>query len=256
MSTDHNADVLPYSALAAGYDVVMEHVNYDDWAHYVHDLIKEYRPELTTLLELGCGTGTFAFTFAQLGDYRYTGTDLSKAMIRVARMKSGLYRIPIQFEIADFTNYRIMEPVDAALLLYDGLNYVLDPAGILDMLRCTYAALHPGGLFFFDQSTPANSINNAKYFEDEGEVDGFHYVRRSHYDADQRLHTTTFDLTVKGQTYHETHRQRAYKMDEVQALINLTPFEVLHTYDGFTEDPASEASERVHWLLRKPIRGR
>ena len=54
----------PYSALAAGYDAVMAHVDYPFWAAYLQSLLREHHPEAETLVELGCGTGQHAAFFA------------------------------------------------------------------------------------------------------------------------------------------------------------------------------------------------
>lgn len=246
----------PYDALAAGYDVVMAHVDYEDWADYVLDLFDAHSVESDKILELGCGTGSLALEMVErLGsDVRYLATDRSPAMIRVARAKAKGARsneLTLRFDVADFTDFAFDEPFDAALLLYDGVNYLLDEADVAALFAQVHDALAPGGAFVVDQSTPANSLNNADYFGDEGAVDRFAYVRRSHYDETTRLHTTEFDMTVDGETYTERHVQRAYAMDEVAALIDASPLEQVAAYDGFTLDPATAESERIHWVLRR-----
>ena len=243
--------VAPYTVLAAVYDVVMEHVEYDAWAEYVDALIATHRPGAKTILELACGTGELAFALQPLGPYRYAGTDSSEDMIRVARAKAELYEADVQFAVADFTDFRVDRPVDVLILLYDGLNYLLEPEPIRRLFRCAYEALAPGGIFLFDQSTPTNSINNERFFEDEGEGEGFTYVRRSRYDRHARLHTTTLDLAVDGRAFREEHLQRAYDLAEVRALVDEPPFELLTVYDNFSTDPATARSERAHWIVRK-----
>lgn len=256
-------DTPPYSALAAGYDLVMAHVDYPEWAEYVLDLLDEHAPEAASILELGCGTGSLGFELQRLGEaftgqpggFRYLGTDASEPMIRVARAKArsaGRIAGRLPFAVADFTDYTVEEPFDVALLLFDGINYLLDAEQIEATLRATAEAVVPGGLFILDQSTPANSLNNAEYFQDEGEADAFKYVRRSHYDPESRLHTTEFDLTVLGEDTHEAHVQRAYERAEIEALIEASPFEIVAAYDGFEMDPATDESERIHWVLRRP----
>lgn len=251
-----DSSVDPYDALAAGYDVVMAHVEYDDWAEYVLDLFDEHETEPNAILELGCGTGSLALEMMErLGsDVSYLATDRSSAMIRVARAKAkqvGRAAQGLRFDVADFTDFAFDDSFDAVLLLYDGLNYLLDEADVAALFAQVHDALAPGGVFIVDQSTPANSLNNADYFGDEGAVDRFAYVRQSRYDAASRLHTTEFDLTVDGETYTERHVQRAYAMSEVAALIAASPLEPLGAYDGFTLDPATDDSERIHWVLRR-----
>lgn len=243
--------VSPYAALAVGYDAVMRHIDYDHWAGYVQDLLERHHPETSSILELGCGTGSLALALQPQGAYQYTGTDRSPAMIRVARIKAERQNTPVQFAVSDFTDYEVSDPVDAALLLYDGLNYLLEEDAIRTLFDCTHRALQPGGVFILDQSTPANSMQNKAGFEDEGEEEGFRYVRESQYDPDTRLHTTTFEIHVGERSYREEHVQRAYHPETIQTIAREAGFAVEAGYDGFTTEPASSDSERVHHVLRR-----
>ncbi len=246
----------PYDALAAGYDVVMAHVDYGGWAEYVLDLFDAHGLQPHSILELGCGTGSLALELQEKhdGGFHYRATDRSATMIRVAQAKAkmaGRSAGDLRFAVADFTGFETDEPFDAVLLLYDGLNYLLDEAEVSALFTRAAAALAPGGLLILDQSTPANSVNNEAYFEDEGEADRFTYTRRSRYDAETRLHTTEFDMEIDGTTYAEQHVQRAYALDEIEALVAASPLTVVAAYDGFTLDPATDASERIHWVLQR-----
>ena len=246
--------VAPYSILAAGYDVVMEHVAYGEWAEYVHNIIHANRPGAHLILELGCGTGSLALELQQMGSYLYLGSDKSSQMIQVARRKVEKANIAIRFEVADFTNFRIDTPVDVVLLLYDGLNYLLEKSQIVSLMRCVYQALKPGGLFIVDQSTPINSKNNEAFFEDVGKVEDFEFVRYSIYDDQTQLHTTTLDLTVGKLRFQEQHIQRAYDLNEIRQIFRDTGYEEMAAYDGFSLHTATEASERVHWVLNRPFK--
>lgn len=246
-------DAPPYSALAVGYDLVMKHVDYDVWAAYVHQLLTQHGDgAIDLVLELGCGTGSFALQLQPLGAYTYIGTDRSPQMVRVARIKAEEAKKDIRFEQLDFTSFDVSRSVDAVVLLYDGLNYLLEREQVRSMMASVVDALRPGGLFCFDQSTPANSIRHGHDFEDAGEADGFAFVRHSAYDAEERLHTTTFDITVDDQHYHEEHVQRAYTRSEIRGLIDEVGFEHLAAYDNFSAEPATDDSERIHWVVRRP----
>jgi len=249
---DTSTDMAPYSALAVGYDFVMQHVEYDVWARYVHQLLQQHGEGISTVLELGCGTGSFALQMQPCGEYEYIGTDRSPQMIRVARIKAEEAGIDIRFEQLDFTEFDVSRPVDAVILLYDGLNYLLETEQVQSMMASVYEALRPEGIFCFDQSTPHNSVRHGEDFEDANEAEGFAYIRHSHYDAETRLHTTTFDITINEQHYHEEHVQRAYTVDEIRRLVDEVGFDERAAYDNFTFDPATPSSERVHWVVQRP----
>ncbi len=251
-NVDDRQDAVPYSVIARGYDFIMSHVDYDFWATFIDGLLWHLYPNPHSILELGCGTGSFAMHLQPLGNYAYHGTDLCPEMIDVAREKVSEAGLSITFDIADFSNYKVEKPFDIVILLYDGLNYLTEKAQVASMLACTYEALKPGGIFFFDQSTPANSINNEEFFSDEGELDGFSYVRGSEYDRETRLHTTTFEIKTAGRTFFEEHVQRAYTLEDIQELILATGFDIEQAFDGFSSDIADDESERIHWIVRKP----
>lgn len=244
--------VPPYTALAAGYDFVMAHVDYRLWAEYVQSLIDGYVPEARSVLELGCGTGSLAVLLQPERGYHYVASDRSEEMLDVARRKARAARTNIHFRKADFADFNTDEQFDVAVLLFDGLNYLLEKEEVRHLLACTYDALAAGGIFIVDQSTPANSLNNGPYFESSDRRDDFAYMRTSRFDLRSGLHRTMLELSVGDRRYVEEHVQRAYTIEEIRALIDVVGFEVEASYDGFSFEDATHRSERVHWILRRP----
>lgn len=246
--------VQPYSALARVYDLVMSHVDYEGWADFLVHLVEMHLPDISGLraLELGGGTGLLTEALYEASDWDLTLTDHSADMLAEAgrRFSEGDVRILN----VDFGGAWKLEErdYDVILLMYDGFNYLLEPEGVHALLRGVEAHLKPGGLFLFDQSTPHNSINNAEFFEDEGEEDGLEYRRTSHFDEESAIHTTSFDIVTPAGRFHEEHRQRAWTRSAVEGLLRQHPLEILASFDGFSLDPSDDESERVHWVLRKP----
>ena len=141
----------PYSALAAGYDFVMAHVDYDAWAAYLFELLRRHGTDVETVVELGGGTGTLARRLQALGGYRYVLSDGSAAMLDRAREKLRGEEGAIRCVQADFTalsrdRLGLEGPADAVILVYDGLNYLLDEADVTALLEGVHGLLRPGGL--------------------------------------------------------------------------------------------------------------
>ena len=244
----------PYSLLAAGYDAVMEHVDYAMWAEHVQRLIDAHRPGASTVIELGCGTGALAEQLQPLGPepagYAYRAFDGSPAMIAAAR--EATVASPVTFGVLDFRDAVPGPPADVVLLLYDGLNYLLETVAVAVLFERIAAALTPGGIAIVDQSTPANSLNHAADFDDAGDTAAFAYTRTSRFDAASGLHTTTFRLTEPGRpTVVETHVQRAYALAEIRALIAASPLAERGAYAEFSTRRAGPSTERVHWVLER-----
>lgn len=243
--------VRPYAALAGGYDLVMTHINYDEWALYIHGLLVRHGNKVRRVLELGCGTAAIGIELFNYADYVYTGLDRSVEMLEVARRKANRLGIGATWIEADYAGFTTQEPFDAVLLLYDGLNYAPNLATVSRLSARAFEAVRPGGLFVVDQSTPANSENNTMLFQEDGGDETFGYSRRSRYEAETRIHRTTFRIRAQGRTYQEEHVQYAYTAAEVGACLEGAGFEIVASYDGFTVGPAREDSERIQWVARR-----
>jgi SAM-dependent methyltransferase len=273
--TNDEQSAIYTEALAEGYETIMAHVDYRRWAGYAHDRLQEHAPAAKwplgprSVLELGCGTGALTRQLQPRGPYRrYLATDGSEAMLAVARRKARAQSLPVCFRRARFTRVAAdlaedvlppghEPPFDAVLLLYDGLNYLLDERRVRRLLAEAARLLRPGGLFLFDQSTPANSAADRAVFEHEGafeRADGraVRYHRASRYDAARRRHETTFTLVGPDEEQRRTERhvQRPYDVVEIRRLVRASPLAERAAYDGFTIDPPTDRSRRVHWVTQ------
>lgn len=247
----------PYDALAAGYDAVMAHVDYEAWAAYIHRVLQRHGADVHTVLELAGGTGALALHLQPRGPYRYTLTDGATAMVQQAARKVAAAGRPIRcrrvrFEAVSPDTAGPDAPFDAVVLVYDGLNYLLRLDAVADLLQRIHDVLRPGGVCVFDHATPANSEAHAHAFADEGTVETFAYVRESRYNPETQHHVTTFTLSLDGTPAHETHVQRVYAPSTIQPLLDASPLTIVAAYDGRTDTPAHADSHRVHWVVQRP----
>ncbi len=233
----------------------MDHVDYRGWAKYIQSLFELHGGLPKSLIELGCGTGAFSFAFSKYYQARYLATDGSMDMLAVAEKKVQEGPCFVEFEHMRFENVDLDEAFDAALLLYDGLNYLTDFEQIEHFLLSMRTILRPGGIFIFDQATRANSSNNQSFFEDSGTCEAFSYVRRNSYDPENHLHETIFELDTGAARYLERHVQRACLFTEIQDILNASPLKIEAAYSDFSFMLADESAERIHWVVRNGSHG-
>ena len=134
-----------YERFARFYDTVMDDPG--PRAARVRRFIDRHRPGATTLLELGCGTGSI---LARLTDVpSLTGLDRSPEMLAIAGRKVPRARL-IE---ADMSSFWLDERFDVVICVFDSLNHLLTFDACRSMFDAVHAHLADDGLFIFDVNT-------------------------------------------------------------------------------------------------------
>jgi SAM-dependent methyltransferase len=118
----------------------------------------------TSVLDIGCGTGTFACLLAQ-GRKDVTGIDPANASLDVARWKPGADRV--RWLAGDATALPPLQ-VDMVTMTGNVAQVFLTDDDWLSTLRAVRAALRPDGILVFEVRNPAREAwrewNRAKTF--------------------------------------------------------------------------------------------
>ena len=152
------------------YNVLYKDKNYKAETDYVIDLIKQFNPEANSILNLGCGTGSHDFIFANKG-FDITAVDLSYDMIDVANAKKKT-NTTIAFLQGDMRSIRLNKRVDVVLSLFHVMSYQTTNEDLSNAMQTAHSHLKKDGLFIFDcwygpgVLTDRPSVRN-KTFEDE-----------------------------------------------------------------------------------------
>jgi hypothetical protein len=51
--------------------------------------------------------------------------------------------------------------------------------------------------------------------------------------------------------FHETHRERAYSLHEIETMLATTGWNLLHTFDAYTLNRPHGRSERWYFVARR-----
>jgi SAM-dependent methyltransferase len=103
-----------------------------------------------SVLDIGCGTGTFACLLARRG-LEVTGVDPAAAMLAVARAKPGAERVRWLHGVApDLPPLQ----VDLATMTANVAQVFLDAGAWADTLAAARGALRPGGWLVFESRRP------------------------------------------------------------------------------------------------------
>jgi len=239
----------------------MAHVDYEAWVVFVARLLG-VRPEAggapPRLLDLACGTGTFSVAFARRG-FDVVAVDASPEMLAVAEEKARRHGVrSILFTCQDLTEFAVDEPADAAIALFDSLNYLVDDGALEKALDRVAKALKPGAPFVFDLNTEARLREYAEsVFVDRG--DEVAYIWESEFDGERKvcaMHLTLF--VAKGgpasglyTRCDEVHLERAFDPDHVARALEGAGFAVEGIYGELELRPPAPEEGRCFYLARR-----
>lgn len=136
--------MVSYDVFAKYYDRPAD--SYAPTIDRVTGYIARYLPSATSLLELGCGTGTLLAAMAANMDL--TGVDLSSGMLAVARGKVPSARLMK----GDMTSVRLDRTFDV-VICSDAINHLLDFRQWVELFDRAHGHLTEHGLFLFDVNT-------------------------------------------------------------------------------------------------------
>jgi SAM-dependent methyltransferase len=230
----------------------MYHVVYDEWLDHIGRIAHRFSGKVKpSIFEIGGGTGILGALLRRNG-YPYVGSDLSFDMCRQMRKRIDALCC------ADGLCLPLKTTFEMILFLYDGINYLQTPQEYTALFNEAYRCLDREGLFLFDITTRTNSVTyfyNHVEYKDYG--DSF-YVRQSYYDDPERMQYNDFTIfrrvSLSPERFEKVTEHHAQKLFNALAIKNLVPqdrFTVVGIWDGYTFNPYTKHSERVHFLLKK-----
>ena len=244
-----------YTDFASVYDILMEHIPYDEWADYIENILKKHGIDKGLILELGCGTGSMTRRMAEKG-YDMIGIDMSEDMLSLARQRSEGKEDGILYLCQDMRRFELYGTVAAVFCVCDTINYMLSPEDLVKVFSLVANYLDPGGLFIFDMDTVylyeevlgdnTNIMNH--------EVGDF--IWENSFYPDELINEVDLTLFLKQENslykkHEETHVRRAYSLDTIRRLLDEAGLDMLGAYHELTDEEPRYDSERIYNVARE-----
>jgi len=135
---------------AALYDLFYATKDYKaECDHIVSAWKRHSSRKISSVLDLGCGTGGHALELARRG-YRVVGVDRSHQMLAKAKEKGSKTGSSPDFIRADIRSFSLAQPFDAAIAMFAVLGYLTTDDKLFSALDSIRTHLKTGGIFLFD----------------------------------------------------------------------------------------------------------
>lgn len=274
-----------YTDFASVYDTFMDETPYEEWAEFLHNLIKEYgisKPvrsgkteatvetndastasdkeeildsEKNLVLDLGCGTGTLTELLYRKG-YDMIGVDFSQEMLNIAMNKKEKSGSDILYLCQDMHELDLYSTIGTVISACDSVNYLLEDEEVIETFRLINNYLYPGGVFIFDFNTVykyEQVIGDTTIAENREDCS---FIWDNFYHEEECINEYDLTIFVKEENelfrkFTETHYQRGYTLDEMKMFIKKAGLQFVKAIDADTHKAPTAESERIYVIARE-----
>lgn len=243
-----------YFSLANFYDRIMGDIDYDGWAEHYVKMFAHLGVEVSSVLDLACGTGVITWRLAAKG-YELIGVDISPEMLAEANARAAEFECPVSpmFINQDLRELDMYGTSDAAICSFDGFNYIM-PEELGDVFYRVSCFVRPGGVFIFDVNTEEKfrKMDGMTYVDED---DDFFCAWRTDYYEDERECVYCVDVFSREgalwQRTSEEHVEYTHGLDELKSLLEKNGFEDIRFFGELSfEEPAAD-EDRVFVCCRR-----
>lgn len=253
-----------FSEYAHYYDLLYKDKNYSAETEYLDKLIKKFNPNVSSILELGSGTGKHATLLTMLG-YNVHGIERSQEMLNKAHLltqefiSNNLQLKPPVFSEGDIRNVRVNEEYDAVISLFHVMSYQATNEDFISALRTARTHLKHNGLFIFDIWYGPAVLSDRPVVRIKRMIDETIEVTRlaepvMHINdnlVDVNYHVFIRNLSSNSVTeIRESHLMRYLFKPEILLFSQNTGFQVVHCEEWLTGSPIDFNTWGACFILR------
>ena len=247
---------MSYGIFSSVYDILTENVPYEKICHSICSLLHKNGVDGGLLLDLGCGTGTLSFMLENNG-FDVIGVDASEDMLMVANEKKYDENSSAMFLCQKAEDLDLFGTIDCAVSSLDTINHIDSLDKIEKAFSKVSLFMNMGGIFIFDMNTPykhKNILGNNTFIYDMDEV---YCVWQNAYNENEGVTSIDLDFFIKNEDddcyerYSESFSEYAYKVEDILQLLEKCGFELIETYDDYSDNSVTDETQRITVIAKK-----
>ena len=243
-----------YGSFAYFYDRLTRNVPYEDMARQIERYTERFGGRKDILLDLACGTGSLSERLAGLG-FDVIGVDSSEEMLNCALDKKFDSGLPIQYLRQDMRSLDMFGTIDVTVCSLDGINHLENKEDVLKVFERVSLFCDPAGLFIFDVNTlhkHRDVLADNAFIYSLGDVYCGWQNEYSPEDDSVRIFLDIFEEeNGKYTRYSEEFGEIYLSHEDIVSLLDKAGMTVLAVYDGYSDEPLNESSERAVYVCKK-----
>ena len=247
---------MSYGIFSSVYDILTENVEYEKITNKICSLLSQNGIDGGLLLDLGCGTGTLSFLLENNG-FDVIGVDASEDMLMVANEKKYEENSNIMFLCQKAEELDLFGTIDCAVSVLDTINHIDTIEKAKTAIEKVSLFMNMGGVFIFDMNTPYKHekiLSNNTFIYDMDEV---YCAWQNSYNKDKATTSIDLDFFIKNEDdecyerYSESFCEYAYEPQEIFKILEICGFEILNTYDDYSDNPVNAETQRITVVAKK-----
>lgn len=245
-----------YGGFAKYYDALQEDVPYGAIAARIRHLGLEYSSENEVVVELGCGTGRLCRELEGFG-FDVIGVDISAEMLDAAE-QAGFDGSSITYIEQDMSKLDLWGAADIIVCVLDSINHLPDEEAFCRTVERASMFTCDGGLFIFDVNT---EYKHRRVLADNCfvyELEDIFCAWRNHCHEDGRVDMALdfFEKKADGSYIRESEyiTEILLPHELIVQTAEKFGFELIGVYDGLTENPPCETTQRALYVCRRLAR--
>ena len=247
---------MSYGIFSSVYDILTENVEYERIANKICSLLHNNGVDGGLLLDLGCGTGTLSFILENKG-YDVIGVDASEDMLMVANEKKYEENSSALFLCQNAEELDLYGTINCAVSSLDTINHIDSLEKVKKAISLVSLFMEMGGIFIFDMNTPYKHekiLGNNTFVYD---MDQVYCVWQNSFDKEEMETKIDLDFFIKNEDdesferYSESFCEYAYPPEDILFVLEQCGFEILGTYDDYSDNQVNEETQRITVVAKK-----